>query len=232
MTDAQEIAASPQAAEELRQAALFAAGILGMSAHPALRAIVERAARQLNVPIVAISVIDRDRQWFPACVGLDVTETSRDLSFCAHAILAPEEIMCIPDATLDPRFKDNALVTGPLGIRFYASVPLVTNTGAALGALCIIDRVPRPCPTQAEREMLAAFGREVLAEVERPENVRFFSPRAIELIVAQISQAAAANNEPLMLALDGVLRSVERTIATTQERDGPGSGRGRSDFDE
>jgi GAF domain-containing protein len=215
MTDPEHKIAHASPEEELRQAAIFAAGVLGMGDNPVLRAIVSRAADQLKVPIVAVSIVDRGRQLFPACVGIDITETPRGISFCAHAIQEPGNIMCVPDAAQDPRFADNILVTGSPGIRFYASAPLVTKSGAALGTLCIIDRSPREPLTEDEQAILRSFAEEVLAEMERPENMRFFSARAIELIVAQIGQAAAADDEPLMLALDRVLRSVERTIADT-----------------
>ncbi len=73
---------------------------------------------------------------------MDVCETSRDVSFCAHAILSHDPLV-IPDATLDPRFADNPLVTGPLGIRFYAGAPLELKDGSRVGSLCVIDYTPR-----------------------------------------------------------------------------------------
>ncbi|MET0437174.1 MAG: GAF domain-containing protein, partial [Devosia sp.] len=101
------------------------------------------ASQLFSTPIAAISLIDKDRQWFKASVGLDVVETSRDASFCAHAILHPNEVLYVPDATQDPRFADNPLVVGDFGLRFYAGVPIIGPSGHALGALCVIDREPR-----------------------------------------------------------------------------------------
>lgn len=96
------------------------------------------AARPLEVPVALITLVDANRQWFKACYGIDQRETSRDVSFCAHAILR-DEMMIIPDATKDSRFADNPLVTGSLGIRFYAGVPLKGVDGSNIGTFCIID---------------------------------------------------------------------------------------------
>jgi len=102
-----------------------------------------RLARRLfEVPVALVSFVDKDRQWFKAGLGLDIRETSRELSFCAHAILG-DEIMVVPDAALDERFSDNPLVTGDPKIRFYAGRPVKAPNGAKLGTLCIMDDQPR-----------------------------------------------------------------------------------------
>ncbi len=103
--------------------------------------LVGLAARLFNVPIVLISLLARDRQFFKARVGLDVCETSRDVSFCAHAILQ-DDILFIPDATKDPRFASNPLVLGPPFIRFYAGKPLAAPKGEKVGTVCLIDSEP------------------------------------------------------------------------------------------
>ncbi len=100
------------------------------------------AARICQAPIGLITLVDADRQWFKARFSFDIAETSRDLSFCAHTILQ-NDVFVVPDASADPRFEKNSLVTGGPCIRFYAGVPLKTPDGLALGALCVIDRVPR-----------------------------------------------------------------------------------------
>lgn len=105
--------------------------------------MITAAARDLlNVPIVLISLISEDQQWFKSTQGLCVPATEKDISFCGHAILQ-NGVFEIPDALLDNRFKDNPLVTGPPYIRFYAGVPIKSVNKLPLGTLCIIDRVPR-----------------------------------------------------------------------------------------
>jgi GAF domain-containing protein len=100
------------------------------------------AAQLCEVPIALISLVDADRQWFKSKVGLDVSETSRDVSFCAHAILG-DQTLVVKDAREDERFRDNALVCSEPNIVFYAGVPLSTPSGALIGSLCVIDRRPR-----------------------------------------------------------------------------------------
>jgi GAF domain-containing protein len=104
--------------------------------------IVEFAAAEFDVPMALISLVDSDRLWLKAKIGLDVCETPRSTSFCAHAIHSHES-MIVEDATQDPRFRDNPLVTGEPGIRFYAGAPLALEDGHRLGTLCLIDTVPR-----------------------------------------------------------------------------------------
>ena len=123
-----------------------------------------------NTPIALISLVDERRQWFKSAVGLTVRETPRHLAFCAHAIQAPEQTMVVPDTLQDPRFVDNALVTGDPNIRFYAGVPLVTSTGFALGTLCVIDRQPREL-TEGQAAYLEFMAREVVSMIEsRPSS--------------------------------------------------------------
>ncbi|RBW49415.1 hypothetical protein DS878_13595 [Marinobacter sp. F3R11] len=114
--------------------------------------LTRMAARGLDVPIAMISLIDRDRQWFKSCVGVDLSETPRSISFCGHAI-ANKQPLVIEDTWKDERFRDNPLVTGDPGARFYAGIPLYSAGGHALGTLCVIDRLPRTL-SQADHQFL------------------------------------------------------------------------------
>lgn len=128
-------------AERLRS--LRELGVLDSEPEREFDALVKVAAAVCGVPISLVSLVDEDRQWFKANVGLEgVTETSREVAFCAHAILG-DGIFEVPDATQDPRFSDNPLVTGQPDIRFYAGAPLRRQDGATLGTLCVIDSRPR-----------------------------------------------------------------------------------------
>jgi GAF domain-containing protein len=104
--------------------------------------IVQFAAQEFDMPIALLSLIDENRQWFKASVGLDVCETGRDVSFCGHAILQPD-IFVIPDARADQRFADNPIVTGDPYVIFYAGAPLTLASGFTVGTLCLIDHKPR-----------------------------------------------------------------------------------------
>lgn len=104
--------------------------------------IASFAAREFDVPIVLVSLVDAHRQWFKAIVGLDVCETGRDISFCGHAITS-DDVLVVRDASADPRFADNPLVVGEPFIRFYAGAPLTLPSGQRVGTLCLISKAPR-----------------------------------------------------------------------------------------
>lgn len=126
-----------------RLAELQSLGVLDTAPDRAFDAIVQAAAAICGVPISLISLVDRDRQWFKANHGLNgVSQTSRDVAFCAHAIQSSEP-MVVRDAVADPRFATNPLVTGNPDIRFYAGIPLSTDGLSRLGTLCVIDRESR-----------------------------------------------------------------------------------------
>lgn len=124
--------------EEGRLAELRSLEVLDTSAEADYDDVVLIASQICRVPIALISLVDADRQWFKARVGLDATETPRDLAFCAHAIIDTSEVMVVEDASKDVRFAQNPLVTDQPSIRFYAGAPLVSNEGLALGTRCVI----------------------------------------------------------------------------------------------
>lgn len=136
--------ADPARSEEHDRARVIAAhGVDAVEDDPELTRIVEFAAQLCGVPVSLVTVVEEQRQRFLARTGIDERETPRPTSFCAHAMLEREP-MVVPDAAQDPRFADNPLVTGELGIRFYAGAPLISSEGTPLGALCAIDFEPRP----------------------------------------------------------------------------------------
>jgi GAF domain-containing protein len=132
--------------------------------------LTELATLICEAPIALISLVDEDRQWFKSKVGVTVKETSRDVSLCAHAILQ-KDILIVPDATKDKRFKNNPLVTGAPKIRFYAGVPLRAPGGAALGTLCVIDRKPRTLTTN-QLAALRLLARNIMTQLEFRRQTR------------------------------------------------------------
>lgn len=128
--------------EAARLTTLHALALLDTPPEERFDRLTRLARRLFDVPIALVSLVDENRQWFKSRTGLDATETSRDVSFCAHALLTNDALV-IPDALLDERFHDNPLVTGAPGIRFYAGQPLSAPNGARVGTLCLIDTKPR-----------------------------------------------------------------------------------------
>ncbi|MBU2668442.1 GAF domain-containing sensor histidine kinase [Actinoplanes bogorensis] len=159
-----------RAAEERRLAALRSYRVLDTAPEPEFDDIATLAAQLCRTPIAAVSLIDSDRQWLKARVGVDVCEVDREHSFCAHAMYA-DEVMQVPDARLDPRFQDNPLVTGEPGVVFYAGAPLISSTGEPLGSLCVIDTEPRLL-TPAECQGLRTLARHVMAQLELRQYAR------------------------------------------------------------
>ncbi|WP_433298280.1 GAF domain-containing sensor histidine kinase [Actinoplanes sp. CA-030573] len=147
-----------------RLAALYALNILDSEPEQDFDDIVALASNVCGTPMSLVTLVDTDRQWFKARVGTDLTETSRDLSFCAHAILG-RDLLVVPDATQDPRFADNPSVEVDGGIRFYAGAPLVTTEGHALGTLCVIDNTPRQLDVE-QLQALRALARQVTSQME------------------------------------------------------------------
>jgi|TARA_R110002073_G_scaffold84612_7_gene201840 diguanylate cyclase (GGDEF)-like protein len=147
--------------EEARLETLRSLGILDSAPEERFDRFARMAKRLFDVPIALVSIVDENRQWFKSCFGLDVRETSRDISFCGHAILG-KEVFVVPDTLSDERFADNPLVLSDPHIRFYAGCPLRAPNGHALGTLCIIDQKPR----SFDREDMSALA-DLASMIER-----------------------------------------------------------------
>src|SRR3954453_1084394 len=125
--------------ETARLAALRRYRILDTEPEQAFDDLTLLASQICGTPIAVITLLAEDRQWFKSRVGTSATETARSIAFCAHTI-QHDDLFIIPDTLSDERFRDNLLVVGEPGIRFYAGAPLITHGGHALGSLCVLDR--------------------------------------------------------------------------------------------
>jgi PAS domain S-box-containing protein len=150
--------------EEARLEALRELEILDTASEPEFDDLALIASQICGTPISMVTLVDRDRQWFKSHVGTELQQTPRDVAFCAHAILQPD-LLVVPDATEDPRFAQNPLVTADPKIRFYAGAPLRTSDGHAVGTLCVVDRRPRKL-TNEQEEALRALSHQVEAQLE------------------------------------------------------------------
>ena len=150
--------------EAQRLAALKAYRILDTAPEADFDDIVKIAAQICDVPMALISLVDDRRQWFKAAIGLAAAETPREIAFCAHAI-EQDHVFLVEDATKDPRFAENPLVTDDPNLRFYAGTPLATTDGHNIGTLCVLDSKPRELDDR-QIAALEALGRQVMAQLE------------------------------------------------------------------
>jgi diguanylate cyclase len=209
--------------ETQRLAALAQYQIVGTPPEQAYDDITQLASHICETPIALLSLIEHDRQWFKAKVGLDTPDIIREQAFCAHAILEPDELFVVPDAHQDNRFHDNALVTGDPYIRFYAGAPLVTAQGEALGALCVIDRTPRVLrPEQALA--LRALARQVMVQLELHRTNRLLAERTQALYDSEAKHRSvieAMSEGVVQFEADGSVSmcntAAERILGRTRE---------------
>jgi signal transduction histidine kinase len=182
--------------EHARLAALHEAKVLDTGSEQDFDDIALLASEICGTPMGVVSLVDADRQWFKAKIGLDMEETHRDLAFCAHA-LHSHEILEVPDATADSRFADNPLVVGPDNIRFYAGAPVILDGTHSVGTVCVIDTVPREL-TPAQRRALRSLARHASVQLELrryAQNAGAIADRLRQLDRMKDSFLAAVSHE-------------------------------------
>jgi PAS domain S-box-containing protein len=155
--------------ESARLDALRQYAILDTAPEQEFDDLTRLAALICGTPFALITFVDAKRQWFKSKIGVEISETPRDVSFCAHAILE-SDMLVVPDTLADERFRSNPFVAGEPNVRFYAGTPLVTPGGHRLGTICVLDRIPREL-SQAQREALRALARLAVAELELRRSV-------------------------------------------------------------
>jgi PAS domain S-box-containing protein len=171
------------AAEEARLKELYDYDILDTPDDSHFDQIAQIAAAVFQVPIAVISLVDLDRQWFKAKIGVPISETPRDIAFCHHAI-QHDEVMIVDDATKDLRFHQNPMVTSEMGLRFYAGAPLITPNHQRLGTLCVLDQKPRSL-TPEQANVLKLLSKQVMDQLELKRTGVSLRQKNQELRVAQ-----------------------------------------------
>lgn len=197
--------------EPFRVQALEALSLLDSAPETDFDNLVELGRSLFRVPICLVSLVDKDRQWFKARVGLDATETPRDISFCGHAIL-DREVLVVLDATKDERFHDNPLVVGGPEIRFYAGAPISLPNGYNIGTVCIISPEVRESFTEVEARQLAGLAgvavsaisvRAMRREMDRERSEKERLLRALESVEQPVA----------LLGEDGGIRYVNAAFS-------------------
>ncbi|WDF70551.1 ATP-binding protein [Sphingobacterium oryzagri] len=179
--------------EQQRIAALQSYNILDSGIEEDYEELTSLAAAICGTPIALISLVDSERQWFKSHIGLDVSETVRSQSFCAHAIQQPTALLQVKDARTDERFKDNPLVTGKPNITFYAGMPLVDEEGYALGSICVIDHQPREL-NGIQEKALRTIARQVITKLSlRRKVMELHAIEAQNRVLHEITRKSESN---------------------------------------
>ncbi|NJM98404.1 MAG: sensor domain-containing diguanylate cyclase [Phormidesmis sp. RL_2_1] len=198
-------AASHPTKETLRLAKLYSYDLLYTHPEPAYDDIVALAAYICQTPTALISLVDAERQWFKAKVGLNADESPRDIAFCAHTI-QQADILLIEDTHQSPQFCNNPLVTGPPHIRFYAGMPLITPDGHALGSLCVIDYQPHHL-NEPQLQALKSLSRQVVAQMELDRHTK-----QLEAANNHLEQRVQERTVGLTSALQRLLRTQNKLL--------------------
>lgn len=200
-----QVAPLPQN-ETKRIEALKSFNILDTLPEVAYDNITKIAAQICNAPIALVSLVDPDRQWFKSTYGIEATETSRDLAFCAHSILEPDNLFIVPDATKDERFFDNPLTQNDPHVVFYAGAPLKTNEGYPIGTLCVIDNKPRESLSEGQKESLRALSQQVmrLLDLRKKNDVLEQANKEITRLNDELSHFAYRLTHDLKTPIRGI----------------------------
>jgi len=175
--------------EDERLAALYACGVLDTEPEAHFDDLVWLATYICDAPIAYISLVDRDRQWLKAKIGVTMCESGRAESFCSHTILS-DDLFVVNDAQSDERFADNPLVTGPPYVRFYAGAPLRNSRGLALGSLCVIDHKPRTL-NKEQLEALRLLGRQTSYKLDTALQIN-----QMLMVCSDLKQVGAQKTSP------------------------------------
>jgi PAS domain S-box-containing protein len=183
--------------EATRLRTLRELALLDTAPEPVFDDLAQLAAQICATPMAIVSLVDERRQWLKARVGIALTETPRDSAFCAQAILQPDEVLHVADATRDVRFRDNPLVTGESHVRFYAGIPLTTSDGHGLGALAVMDRQARALSPEQLRA-LRTLGRLVVSQIQLRQQGRNLEQLDLHASALKGANERLAQDEVLM----------------------------------
>ncbi|PPT76502.1 histidine kinase [Xanthomonas arboricola pv. populi] len=226
----------PPADEASRQQVLDGYRIVDSLPEDTYQDIVQLAASLCNTPIALMSLVDRDRQWFKAQLGLGMQQTDRSQAVCDHAIRSPEQLMEVRDLTQDSRFADISVVTGDTGACFYAGMPLVTSDGVALGTVCVLDTEPRTL-TDIQRTGLQALARvtmrllderkrelqlerEAILQPVAPVSTPVTADTCYHLVILEVQELAALAEKQSERLLGRALQQLDQALAAQAQADG------------
>ena len=181
--------------EPARLQALNDLGILGAPSEKGFDDVVRLASLICDVPVAMVNFVAADTQWTQACVGISIESVPRDVTFCAHTILS-DELMVVPDATLDRRFASNPFVVNPPHVRFYAGYPLKDEAGHRLGSLCVADVRPREL-SEGQRASLLALGRQAETHLRLRRRNQELAGQLIRSEAAERISNYLATRDPL-----------------------------------